>query len=68
MSPECEHGDPRPSRCALCRRREDELMHPERYEDERQRRMRAAARTTVVPKPVWFDAEVQAAKDARRTR
>lgn len=65
---ECEHGDPKPSRCALCRRREDELLHPERYEAERQRRERAEARTTPVPKPVWFDLEVERARENARTR
>lgn len=61
---ECEHGHPQPARCALCRRREERLRHPERYPAAEQ--LRPGRRG--VPRPVWFDAEVQRARETRNTR
>jgi hypothetical protein len=55
----CEHGDPHPLRCALCRRREDRLAHPEKYAQTRDRDDRPRG----VPRPVWFYAEVEAARE-----
>ena len=50
----CEHGHAQPTRCALCRVREDMLAHPERYE-----RRANDAPTRGVPRPLWFDAIVE---------
>jgi hypothetical protein len=59
VTDECEHGDPRPGRCALCRQRVKEQTQPWRYRDT------TAPTTTGVPKPIWFDALVEEAKEQR---
>jgi hypothetical protein len=52
--PECEHGDPHPARCALCRVRE----HPARYPAR-------APRGGGVPRPVYYQALVEHARESR---
>lgn len=59
MAVECEHGDPHPMRCALCRRREDRRMHPERFRDVGEV---PYLRERPVPRPVNYDAMVDAAR------
>jgi hypothetical protein len=49
--PECEHGDPRPARCALCRRREDMRFHPWKYPPPATERAPAPASLFEVDRP-----------------
>lgn len=55
---ECEDGDPKPGRCPLCRLRVKALTEPWKYKDT------AAPQAHGVPKPIWFDAMVDEAREA----
>lgn len=57
----CEHGDPHPTRCALCRRREQRLQNPSNYAPTTR-----AEPVRGVPRPPWFDAEVEVARERAR--
>lgn len=55
---ECPHGDPKPGRCALCRQVVKEQTQPWRYRDTH------GTTAHGVPKPIWFDAMVEEARES----